>query len=92
MRQNEYHPEVLSPPGATLLDLLEERVMSQAELAARIGRPLQTINAIVKGKAAITPDIAIQFERLFGVPASFWNNREAQYRESVTRRHHERTR
>lgn len=87
MRQkNEYLPDEVSAPGATLLDLLTERGMSQAELAARTGRPVKTVNEIVKGKAAITPETAIQFERALGVPASFWNNREAQYRESLARR------
>jgi addiction module HigA family antidote len=85
MRQNDYR----TPPGATLLDILEERGMSQAELAVRSGHPLKTINEIVKGKAAITPVTAIQLERVFGVPAFFWSNREAQYRESTARREHD---
>lgn len=84
--KNQYMPDVVSAPGATLLDLLQERGMSQAELAARAGRPIKTINEIVKGKAAITPETAIQLERVLGVPAAFWNNREALYRESLARR------
>lgn len=89
MRKNEYEPSEVSPPGATLLDVLKERGMSQADLASRTGRPLKTINEIVKGKAAITPETAIQLARVFGVPPSFWNNREAQYRESLARREHD---
>lgn len=84
--KNQYLPDVVSAPGATLLDLLGERGMSQAELAARTGRPIKTINEIVKGKAAITSETAIQLERVLGVSAAFWNNREAQYRESLARR------
>ena len=83
--KNQYTPDVVSAPGATLLDLLSERGMSQAELAARTGRPLKTINEIVKAKTAITSETAIQLERVLGVPAAFWNNREAQYRESLAR-------
>lgn len=83
--KNQYTPDVVSAPGVTLLELLSERSMSQAELAARTGRPLKTINEIVKGKAAITAETAIQLERVLGVPAAFWNNREAQYRESLAR-------
>jgi HTH-type transcriptional regulator / antitoxin HigA len=84
--KNQYTPDAASAPGATLLDILNERGMSQSELAARSGRPLKTINEIVKGKAAITAETSIQLERVLGVPASFWNNREAQYRESLARR------
>jgi plasmid maintenance system antidote protein VapI len=33
----------------------------------------------------ITAETALQLERVLGVPASFWNNREAQYRDAGTR-------
>src|SRR3972149_4947024 len=59
---------------------------AQADLAARTGRTLKTINEIVKGKAPIRPDTALQLERALGVPASFWNNRERNYREVLARR------
>ena len=80
-----YHPDRVSAPGATLLDLLEERGMAQAELAKRTGRPLKTINEIIKGKAAITSETAIQLERVLGTPAEFWNQREANYRAYLAR-------
>jgi len=83
--QNEYVPDVVSPPGETLMEMLEERGMSQAELAERTGRPKKTINEIIKGKATITPATALQLERVLGAPASFWNNREQHYRESLAR-------
>jgi addiction module HigA family antidote len=81
--QNEYRPDYVSPPGETLLETLETIAMSQAELAERTGRPAKLINEIVKGKAAITPETALQLERVLGVPARFWNNRERQYRECL---------
>src|SRR5216683_2157666 len=83
---NQYAPDTVSPPGETLLEVLESRGMSQAELAERTGRPIKTINEIVKGKAAITPETALQFELVLGIPATFWNNREQQYREALARR------
>ena len=81
-----YQPETVSPPGDTLLELLETIGMSQAELAERAGRPTKTINEIIKGKAAVTPETALQLERVLGVPASFWNNRERNYREALARK------
>jgi len=45
--------------------------MSQAELAERMGEPRKTISEIINGKAAITPETAIQLERVLGIPASF---------------------
>jgi addiction module HigA family antidote len=85
MARNEYVPDQVSPPGETLLEVLDERGITQAELAERTGRPRKTINEIVKGKAAITPETALQLERALGVPASFWNNRESRYREFLAR-------
>lgn len=83
--QLTYKPSFVSPPGDTLADLLEERGMTQAELAERTGRPLKTINEIIKGKAAITSETAIQLERVLGAEAEFWNQREANYRAYLAR-------
>src|SRR5262245_37034715 len=88
--RNRYRPETVSPPGETLLETLEQRGMTQAELAERTGRPAKTINEIIKGRAAITPETALQFERVLGVPARFWNNREQQYREYLAAKEEER--
>ena len=85
LRKNEYIPDAVSPPGATLLDLLDDRGLSQAELAARTGRPRKTINEIIQGKAAITPDTALQLERVLGTPADFWLTRETQYQAHTAR-------
>jgi HTH-type transcriptional regulator/antitoxin HigA len=83
--ENEYAPDVVSAPGETLLEMLEERGMSQSELAERTGRPKKTINEIIKGKATITIPTALQLEPVLGAPASFWNDREQLYRESLAR-------
>ena len=83
---NTYQPDAVSPPGETLAELLEECEMSQAELAARIGRPKQLISEIASGKKQITPETALQLERALGGSADFWNTREARYRESLERK------
>lgn len=87
--QNEYIPDLVSPPGETLIDKLEELGMSQAELARRTGRPRKTINEIAQGKTAITPRTALQLERVLGISASFWNNRERQYQEYLAKKEEE---
>jgi len=46
-------------------------------------RPTKTINEIVNGKAAITPDTAIVLELTLGISASFWNQLEINYREHL---------
>ncbi len=87
---NAYLPDRVSLPGETLQEILEDRQMTQAELAERTGRPKKTINEIIKGKSAITPETALQLERVLGVPASFWNNLEQNYQDYLARRNEDR--
>lgn len=82
---NQFIPDYAIPPGETLFDTIDALGMSQAELSERTGRPKKTINEIIKGKAPITPDTALQLERVLGVSASFWNNLEKNYRETLAR-------
>lgn len=83
--ESRYKPNYVSPPGETLEEMINAIGMSQSELAERTGRPKKTINEIIKGKAAITQDTALQLERVLGTPASFWNNREQHYRAYLAR-------
>ncbi len=80
-----WEPEWAVPPGEVLLEALQDREMTQSELAQRLGRPLKTVNEIIKGKAAITPETAIQLERALGISARFWSNLETQYRDTLAR-------
>ncbi len=81
----EYNPDYVSPPGETLQETLDMLGLSQAELAERTGRPKKTINEIIQGKAAITPETALQFELVLRVPATFWLARESKYRAWLAR-------
>jgi HTH-type transcriptional regulator/antitoxin HigA len=77
------------PPGEILLEALQDRGMTQSELARRTDRPIKTINEIIKGKAAITPETAIQFERVLQIGAGLWNGLESKYREFLARQNAE---
>ncbi|MFZ4596644.1 MAG: helix-turn-helix domain-containing protein [Verrucomicrobiaceae bacterium] len=83
--KHPFKPDYAFPPGETLLETLEALGLTQKELAARMGRPLKTINQIIKGTAQIMPETALQLEKVTGVPASFWNNAESNYREHLAR-------
>ncbi len=81
----DYLPDWISPPGETVLDILEERGWSQADLAERTGYTRKHINLLIKGSASITEEAALKLERVLGSTAGFWLNREAQYRELLAR-------
>ena len=80
-----WRPEWSVPPGDVLREALEERSMTQSELARRMDRPLKTLNEIVNAKAAITPETALQLELALGISADFWNALETQYRAAIAR-------
>ncbi|MCF7822147.1 MAG: helix-turn-helix domain-containing protein [Mariprofundaceae bacterium] len=80
-----FSPDWVSPPGDTILDLLEERGWKQSEFAQRIGFTTKHVNHLISGKSAITEDAAIKLERVLGSNARFWMSREVQYREALAR-------
>lgn len=73
------------PPGDVLAEELEVRGMTQRELAARLDRPPQVVNEIIRGKKAITPDTAIALGKVLGGDPGFWTNLEADYQLTLAR-------
>ena len=77
--QRHYEPDLVFPPGETLREVLTERGMTQAELAARMGRPKKTISEIASGKARLTDDTALELEAVLGIPSLLWSNLQHAY-------------
>lgn len=80
-----FSPDYAVLPGDTLQETIDSLGLSQKELSERTGLSDKTINQIIKGVAPITAESALLFERVTGVPAAFWNNLEANYRERLAR-------
>lgn len=76
---------VAIPPGATIREQLEDRGMLQKEFASRMGMSEKHISHLINGKAELTYDVALRLENVLGIPARFWNNLEAIYREKIER-------
>lgn len=76
---------LLSPPGDTIQETLDAIGMTQAELSARMGRPKEKVNELIKGNAPLTMDTAIKLERVLDIPVHFWIKRESAYRETLAR-------
>src|SRR5665648_35153 len=77
--------DLLSPPGDTIQETIDTIGMSQAELAERIGRPKEKLNDIIKGREPITIKTAVMLERVLGIPASFWIEREREYQLELSK-------
>lgn len=80
MATYSYTPDYVALPGETLLEVLEERQMTQTAFAQRIGRSRKFVNELIRGKARISEDVALDLERVLNIPAIFWMNLEQQYR------------
>jgi len=81
-----YEPDSVSPPGATLHQIMIQRSLNVTDLAARLDLTRKHLTDILKGAAPITPETALKLERVLQTPARFWNNREQQYRDFLARK------
>ena len=59
--------------------MLEERGITQAELAASTGVSPAYVSNVIAGKKDISSNFAFALEYALGVPKSFWLNLQANY-------------
>ncbi|MGZ9272072.1 MAG: ImmA/IrrE family metallo-endopeptidase [Candidatus Binatia bacterium] len=74
-------PDWVSPPGDSILDMIEERGWTQDQLADRLGYSAKHVNQLIKGKVPLTEDAATRLQSVLGASVGFWLKREALYRE-----------
>lgn len=74
------------PTGNIIKEYLEEYGITQKDLAERINSSEKHVSNVLKGKNRLTEEFALKLEKVIvGVPASYWLNYEAKYREQVAR-------
>lgn len=84
-KENNIYSNLPIPPGEFLEEVIEDLGMSKDELAKRMNRPAAKLTAIFSGDKAITPDTALQLEKVTGVPAHIWTGLESEYRLTLAR-------
>jgi len=84
-RQYGFTPDYAVAPGETLRESMKSLGMTQKELAIRTDLTVQSLNRIFNGVQPISYETANRLELAMGVPASFWNNLEAEYREQLAK-------
>ena len=84
-RPRAFEPDYVVPPGETLAEMLDERGLTQTELAQRLGVSLKHVNQVLKGTAPISAELALGLESVLGAPADFWLKRESLYRGDLAR-------
>ncbi|MCD7750318.1 MAG: HigA family addiction module antitoxin [Lachnospiraceae bacterium] len=71
--------ELIIHPGETIADILEERGITQVELAVQTGVSAAYVSNVIAGKKDISSRFAFALEYALGVPKSFWLNLQANY-------------
>ena len=75
--------ELIIHPGNTIAEILEDREMSQKELAIRTGVTDKHISTIVNGVKPISVAFAKKLEYALGIEAEFWINLQANYDREI---------
>jgi len=84
-KQYAFEPDYAVAPGKTLQEVMASLEMNQKELAKRLELTEQTLIRIFKGEQPISYATANRLELVTRVPARFWNNLEAEYREQLAK-------
>lgn len=77
-------PEWVSPPGDTIVEILEQHELSVEEFATRIALPRASAQQIIDGEHAIDCELARRLAAVLGATEKFWIAREHDYRTAVS--------
>lgn len=71
--------DLIIHPGETIADVLNDRGITQAELANRTGVTPAYVSSVISGKKDISSKFAMALEYALDIPKSFWLNLQANY-------------
>lgn len=71
--------ELIVHPGETIKEILEDKKMTQEELAIRTGYTPKHVSEVINGKKGISSDFANALEYAFNIPTLFWLNLQWNY-------------
>ena len=73
-------------PGELVRANLDELGLSVAEAAAGLGITRQQLYNVISARSAVTPEMALRFEKAFGGSADLWLRMEVAYELAEARR------
>ncbi|WZB77031.1 helix-turn-helix domain-containing protein [Achromobacter insuavis] len=73
------------PPGDSILDAIEDRGWTQAELAVRLSFSEKHVSQLINGRVPLSVETALKLERVIGSTADFWLARETNYQQHKAR-------
>ena len=66
-------------PGEFIQEELDARNWTQSDLADILGRRVNQVNQIIKGKTGVTPETAKALGAAFGTSPQYWLNLQVAY-------------
>lgn len=78
------NPDWTSPPGHTIVSILEAREKSIEQFADEIGYSTSVAQSLIDGSYAIDLDLAQRLSKALGATNDFWLAREYDYRASAS--------
>ena len=82
-KSNGLSLELIVHPGETIKELLNDKNMSQEELAIRTCYSAKHISEVLSGKKSISFKFANALEYVFGIPTEFWINLQGIYDKEI---------
>lgn len=76
-------PDWISPPGDTMISILEERELTVEQFARSIGLTTSTAQSVLDGTKGIDSSLAKRLATILGASKEFWIARESDYRALV---------
>ena len=86
MNRPEFEQNYIVPPGCTIQECIDDSDITRNELAGLMGETLTDINKLMKGDIALTNNMAIKLEDIFGISYAFWNQLQKDYEKERTER------
>lgn len=80
-----FEPNWVSPPGATVLEILRERGVGVREFADAAHRDVHQVSRLLYGLERLTPEWAENLSSSLGATPGFWLRREELYRKDLAR-------
>jgi HTH-type transcriptional regulator/antitoxin HigA len=82
---NEYIPDWVSPPGDTIIEIMEEKNIDEDNLMRLLNIDLRELDDLYYGRMRIDNNLALLLTNVLGGSLEFWINRDKQYLDGLER-------
>ena len=79
----EYNDRIAFHPGYYIKEIVEERGLTQEELAKVLDTTPEKLSDLIRGEQSLSIDIAMKLSRMIGTTIEYWLNLQNAY-DSLT--------